>query len=173
MRKKETERLPLVSNVHRSLAAELTTLGYDVDLYVGASEYRVDIRIMDPTNKGQYITGILLDGPMYQNAESARDRDVLREQVLQQLGWNLIYVWSPDWWEDRDGVIRSIVEAIQRGKEEKEIQTPSKVESANMKESLNSAEQSQASSISVENGQSYPPSEPKERKIYEVVFSIL
>jgi len=114
-----SELIQLGSNLHRSLVSELKTLGYDTDLYVGTSGFRVDIGILDPDREGQYLLGILLDGPIYQNAESARDRDILRKQVLEQLGWTLLRVWSPDWWENKKSIIRSIVEAIQQVKDNK------------------------------------------------------
>ncbi|WP_136608738.1 DUF3320 domain-containing protein [Paenibacillus dokdonensis] len=117
------------SHVHRSLASELKSRGYQTDLYVGASGYRVDLGVLEPKSD-QYILGILLDGLMYQNAESARDRNILREEVLGQLGWNLLRVWSPDWWENREGVIRRIIEAIERGKEVKQLQIESKAQVA-------------------------------------------
>ncbi|WP_259618200.1 DUF3320 domain-containing protein [Paenibacillus doosanensis] len=111
--------IPIVSHLHRSLASELKALGYETDLHVGTSGYRVDIGVLDPEHRGQYLMGILLDGPMYENAETARDRDILREQVLRQLGWNLLRVWSPDWWENRHSVVRRMVEAIEHVKDYK------------------------------------------------------
>ncbi|ULL13802.1 DUF3320 domain-containing protein [Paenibacillus sp. H1-7] len=113
------EQIPLISNLHRGLTAELKIHGYDTEAYVGVSGYRVDIGILDPDNQGQYILGILLDGPMYQNAETARDRDILREQVLKQLGWTIYRVWSPDWWENKGRNIRLIIEAIQHAKDDR------------------------------------------------------
>ncbi|WP_088549167.1 DUF3320 domain-containing protein [Paenibacillus aquistagni] len=123
----------LVSHIHRSLAAELKNRGYHTDLYVGASGYRIDLGVLDPESH-QYLLGILLDGPMYQYAESARDRNILREEVLKQLGWNLIRVWSPDWWDHREGVMNRIVEAIERGREVEKLRAQSKAEVAAARE---------------------------------------
>lgn len=101
IRKKENgsclqERHHLKRFIQRSLARELKSRGYHADLYVGASGYCVDLGVLD-TESDHYVLGILIDGPMYQNAETARDRNILREEVLKQLGWNLVRVWSPDW----------------------------------------------------------------------------
>lgn len=142
-----SEQIPLVSSFHRSLAAELNVLGYETDLYVGASGYRVDIGILDPEHRGQYMLGILLDGPMYRNAESARDREVLREQVLRQLGWNLLRVWSPDWWENKKNVVRHIVEAIQRAKASK---SEAPLETKTARDSLSKPEEQPASSVKLD-----------------------
>ena len=45
------------------------------------------------------MAGILCDGPFYWSAADARDRDRLRGQVLEGLGWNLIRIWSPEWFQ--------------------------------------------------------------------------
>ncbi|WP_127492911.1 DUF3320 domain-containing protein [Paenibacillus glycanilyticus] len=118
------EQIALVSNLHRSLADELKALGYETEQHVGASGYRIDLGVLDPVNKGQYVLGILLDGPMYRDAEAARDRDILREQVLEQLGWNLVRVWSPEWWENKGNVIRQVVGAIEQAKEKTPVAVP-------------------------------------------------
>ncbi|GLX65724.1 DUF3320 domain-containing protein [Paenibacillus glycanilyticus] len=110
------QQISLVSNLHHSLADELKALGYETGLHVGTSGYRIDIGVLDPKNNGKYLLGIVLDGPMYRDAEAARDRDLLREQVLEQLGWKLVRVWSPEWWENKGNVIRQIVEAIEQAK---------------------------------------------------------
>lgn len=123
-----SEQVSLASNLHRSLAAELNALGYETELHVGASGYRIDIGVLDPVNKGQYVLGILLDGPMYRDAGAARDRDILREQVLEQLGWRLVRVWSPEWWENKGNVIRQVVEGIRKAKEStRQAEVPSVV----------------------------------------------
>ncbi|WP_435924162.1 DUF3320 domain-containing protein [Paenibacillus sp. DYY-L-2] len=121
------------SHIHRSLAFELKKHGFQTDLFVGASGYRIDLGVLLP-DSDQYVLGILLDGPMYQNADSARDRNILREEVLGQLGWNLLRVWSPEWWENREGVISRILEAIESGKEIKKIQNESKAQIAATRE---------------------------------------
>ncbi|WP_028609850.1 DUF3320 domain-containing protein [Paenibacillus harenae] len=104
------------TELHRSLADELRRRGYQVDLYVGASGYRIDAGIIDPDNPKQYRLGILLDGPMYNSAKTARDRDILRIQVLEQLGWRLHQVWLPDWWENREAELRKIETAMEQAK---------------------------------------------------------
>ena len=43
------------------------------------------------------------DGATYHSSATARDRDKVREQVLRGLGWNILRVWSTDWWFDAAG----------------------------------------------------------------------
>lgn len=111
------EYLSFSSSLHLSIASELKVLGYNTNIHVGVSGFRVDIGILDSEHQGQYAVGILLDGPTYQHAASARDRDILREQVLVQLGWTLLHVWSPDWWENKTAIVHRIVGVIQRSKD--------------------------------------------------------
>lgn len=159
-----SEHALLRSNLHRSLASELKSLGYDTDLYVGASGFRVDIGILNPDHEGQYLVGILLDGPIYQNAESARDRDILRKQVLEQLGWTLLRVWSPDWWENKRSILRNIVEAIQHVKDNKGKADLEKAEAVT--ENLIKAKQEVASAKHEALAQFNQPSKSEEMHIY-------
>lgn len=124
----QAKQIPLVSHVHRGIAEKLRQRGYETDLYVGTSGYRIDIGVRHPERGEQYVLGILMDGPMYRNADTARDRDILREQVLRQLGWKLYRLWTPDWWENADKVVDGIVAAIQRAANEQEDSTSAAIE---------------------------------------------
>ena len=44
--------------------------------------------------------GVECDGATYHSSKSARDRDRLRQEVLEGLGWHLYRIWSTDWFED-------------------------------------------------------------------------
>ncbi len=80
--------------VHDALAER----GWQSNLQVGCSGFRVDLGIIDKQNPDRYLAGIQCDGGNYHSAKSARDRDRLRQSVLQGLGWKLIRIWSTDWW---------------------------------------------------------------------------
>ena len=73
---------------------------------------------MHPDAQGTYLTGIECDGATYHRSATAQDRDKLREQVLRGLGWEILRVWSTDWWIDAeatleklDGKLRSLLAA--------------------------------------------------------------
>ncbi|MBD3920951.1 DUF3320 domain-containing protein [Paenibacillus sp. PR3] len=95
------------------IAEQLREQGYKVDLHVGTSGYRMDLAIVDPTDPGHYVLAVLTDGMSYREGATARDREVLREQVLRQLGWRIHRVWSLDWLDNPAKVIGQIVHAIQ------------------------------------------------------------
>jgi very-short-patch-repair endonuclease/uncharacterized protein YicC (UPF0701 family) len=75
----------------------LTTQGLTLHKQVGVSNYRIDLGVADPQQPGRYLLGIECDGAMYQSAPTARERDRLRQQVLEGLGWKMHRIWSHDW----------------------------------------------------------------------------
>ncbi|MCQ2510994.1 MAG: DUF3320 domain-containing protein, partial [Lachnospiraceae bacterium] len=80
-----------------SVARMLTDNGYTVTRNVGCAGFRVDIAVSHPSDAGVFMAGIMCDGQNYWSAEDARDRDRLRTQILEGLGWNLIRIWAPEW----------------------------------------------------------------------------
>ena len=73
-----------------------------------SASYRVDLGVRDPKQPGRYIAGIECDGAAYYAAESARDRDIVRQRALENLHWQLIRVWSPDWYRDSHAVVTEL-----------------------------------------------------------------
>lgn len=102
------------SDVAKSIAARLNEAGYDADLDIGTSEYKIDIGVMDPENSDQYCLGILLDGENYMAAATARDRNLGQPSVLKGLGWNLHRVWTLDWLDTPEREFAKIEDAIKR-----------------------------------------------------------
>lgn len=99
-------------DLHRSIAKRLIQRGYQVKINVGTSGYCIDLGVLDSDNSDKYLLGIILDGPVYRDAKTARDREVLRNQVLEQLGWKLHHVWALDWWDNADQQMKMIEQAI-------------------------------------------------------------
>jgi very-short-patch-repair endonuclease len=96
----------------QSVLDELTQRGWRVDAQVGCSGYRIDLAVRDPDTPGRYILGVECDGANYHSARSARDRDRLRQAVLEGLGWQLHRIWSTDWWLQRSKEVAKLEEAI-------------------------------------------------------------
>ena len=82
-----------------AIAEALKEQGYDTDLHVGRSAYRMDIGVVDPENPDRYILGIMLDGAGYGKSRTTRDREIAQVGVLEGLGWNILRIWSMDWWD--------------------------------------------------------------------------
>ena len=79
------------------VARALTGLGHQVDGQIGVAGLFVDLAVRDPDRPGRYLLGIECDGAAYHSALWARDRDRLRQQVLEDQGWILHRIWSTDW----------------------------------------------------------------------------
>ncbi len=93
------------SPFEEAVAGALGAAGWSVVPQVGVSGYRIDLGIVHPDRPGAFLAGIECDGATYHSAATARDRDKLREQVLRGLGWEILRIWSPDWWYDRASVL--------------------------------------------------------------------
>jgi very-short-patch-repair endonuclease len=85
------------SPFEQSVAATIRSFGFAVVPQVGCSSFRVDLGVIDPSNPGRFILGIECDGATYHSSATARDRDRIRQQILERLGWRIHRIWSPDW----------------------------------------------------------------------------
>jgi very-short-patch-repair endonuclease len=106
--------LPPESPFEEMVAAQLQKLGYQVHTHVGSKSFYLDLAIVDPEHPGRYILGIECDGAAYHSARSARDRDRLRQQVLEAIGWKIYRVWSTDWFRNPERELKQVVEAINK-----------------------------------------------------------
>jgi len=77
--------------------------GYQVEPQVGHAGYRIDMAIRHPEKHGTWLLGIECDGAAYHSSRTARDRDRLRQEVLEGLGWTLHRIWGPAWYHDQKG----------------------------------------------------------------------
>jgi very-short-patch-repair endonuclease len=97
-----------------SVLRTIRSWGYEVAAQVGTAGYRIDMAVRQPDRPGRFALGIECDGAMYHSSKVARDRDRLRQQVLEGLGWTLYRIWGPSWYRDRAGEERRLREAIER-----------------------------------------------------------
>jgi very-short-patch-repair endonuclease len=88
------------SDFETEVADRLRARGFTVDYQVGASGYKIDLGVRHPDFVERYLAGIECDGAAYHSSKSARDRDRLREEVLNDKGWQILRVWSTDWFDD-------------------------------------------------------------------------
>lgn len=88
-----------------AVAQALERRGWTLRTQVGVSSFRIDLAVVHPDAAGLYLTGIECDGATYHRSATARDRDRLREQVLRGLGWEIVRIWSTDWWIDWQGTL--------------------------------------------------------------------
>lgn len=91
-----------------SVAQALGRKGWQVHTQIGASSFRVDLGVVHPDFAGRYLAGVECDGATYHRSATARDRDKLREQVLRGLGWEIVRIWSTDWWVNPGGALERV-----------------------------------------------------------------
>ncbi|MER5383522.1 DUF3320 domain-containing protein [Streptomyces sp. NPDC002688] len=101
------------SPFEESVLAVLRGWGYRVQPQVGVAGYRIDLGLRHPRLPGAYALGIECDGAMYHSSKAARDRDRLREQVLNGLGWRLYRIWGTDWYRGRAAAELRLREAVE------------------------------------------------------------
>ena len=100
------------SPFEESVFQALTNRGVQLLPQFGVSQYRIDLAVVDPKQTGRFLLGIECDGAMYHSAFTARDRDRLRQQVLEGLGWKIHRIWSRDWIQNREAEIEKVLTAI-------------------------------------------------------------
>ncbi|MCY4600495.1 MAG: DUF3320 domain-containing protein [Acidobacteria bacterium] len=102
------------SPFEEAVAEALRARHHDVHHQVGSAGFFVDLAVVDPRQSGRYLLGIECDGASYHSARSARDRDRLRQQVLEGLGWTIHRIWSTDWFKYPTRELEKAEEAIRQ-----------------------------------------------------------
>jgi len=87
---------------------ELEKLGYQVIPQVGVSGFFIDLGIKHEDYKYGYLAGIECDGAAYHSSVSARDNDIVRQKVLEGLGWNIYRIWSTNWFDNPKSELKKL-----------------------------------------------------------------
>jgi very-short-patch-repair endonuclease len=90
------------------VAEALQKKGWQIHPQVGVSGFRIDLGIVDPDRPSKYLAGVECDGYTYHRSATARDRDHLRESVLRSLGWEILRIWSTEWWINADAAAKKL-----------------------------------------------------------------
>ena len=88
--------------------------GYECEPQLGTAGYFLDIAVRDPGKPGKFLMGIECDGATYHSAKSARDRDYLRQEILESLGWKIRRIWSTDWFKHPQAQIQPILNELEK-----------------------------------------------------------
>ena len=94
-----TEREP-DSDFEVFVMNQISAMGCEPVPQVGVAGYFVDIGVRHRDWPYGFVLGVECDGATYHSAKSARDRDRLRQEVLEGLGWRLHRIWSTDWFNN-------------------------------------------------------------------------
>lgn len=102
------------SELEVDIANVIRDLGYTVDYQVGTAGFRIDLGVRHPDRPGRYMLAVEADGATYHSALWARERDRLRQGVLEHLGWRFHRIWSTDWFQTRGREIERLKKALEQ-----------------------------------------------------------
>ena len=118
----ETGRLPFISSslsnhsennvMVQQICTALDQAGYVTEMFVGRSDFKVDIAVATREHPDQYILGILCDGKTYYETKTTRDREIVQPNVLRMLQWRVIRVYSIDWYENQERALNQILDEL-------------------------------------------------------------
>lgn len=94
------------------VADVIRSCGFLADPHVGSPGFRIDIGVRHADKPSTYLLAVECDGATYHGALWARERDRLRQDVLEQLGWRFHRIWSTDWFHDRQAEIERLRAAL-------------------------------------------------------------
>lgn len=104
-----------LGNMEQDIKVELEKLGYRVDTNLGNTDYKISVAVYDK-QLDRYLLGLECDYSAYQSSPSILERDVFRPAYLKSRGWNIIRIWSRDYYLHKAKVINSIVKEIEKAK---------------------------------------------------------
>lgn len=114
------------SDFEKEVCDFLKSKGYSVDTQVGCSGYRIDLGLKRP-GTSDYVLAIECDGATYHSSKNARDRDRLRQQILENMGWKFYRIWSTDWFKNRivaeENLLQAASGALEGGDEAADMAT--------------------------------------------------
>lgn len=137
---------PAENPFEASVAAALQARGWEVRTQIGVSGFRIDLGIVHPDKAGAYLAGIECDGATYHRSASARDRDQIREGVLRNLGWEILRVWSTDWFMRSEQALDRIDESLKGLLEKRREEDRQQAEAERRRSELTAADEMSESS---------------------------
>ena len=99
---------PADSPFEEAVREALTAKGWEVHSQIGVSGFRVDLGVRHPDHAGAWLAGVECDGARYHSSATARDRDRIRQAVLEGLGWSILRIWSTDWFRAPNATLQRV-----------------------------------------------------------------
>jgi len=138
-----------MSPFEEAVRRAVESVGYEVHPQVGVAGFFIDLGVVDPQKPGRYLLGIECDGAAYHSSRSARDRDRLRQTVLEDHGWIIHRIWSTDWFQRPGEQLRKVATAIEQAKLALAEARPVELESVAVDDIAREIEESLELSLSV------------------------
>ena len=99
------------TGIGKYIAEELSAYGYECRYDVGASDFKVDVAVVDPANKHRFVLGVLCDGT---DQFSVKDRNILQVQSLKRGNWNVLRINSVNYYNNPKREIKRIKDILDR-----------------------------------------------------------
>lgn len=96
---------PVENAFEAAIKSAVEAKGWELRPQIGVSGFRIDLGVVHPDHAGVYLAGIECDGATYHGSATARDRDKVRQAVLENLGWKIFRIWSTDWFRNPAAVV--------------------------------------------------------------------
>jgi transcription elongation GreA/GreB family factor len=83
---------------------------------LGVAGFYIDIAVHNPDRPGEFLAAIECDGATYHSGFSVRDRDRIRQEILESLGWKgrIWRIWSTDWFFNRAFEIKKLLNFLEQ-----------------------------------------------------------
>lgn len=98
------------SPFEEEVCKKLAEKGLEIHNQVGCSGYRIDMAVVNPKKPNEYLFAIECDGKTYHGTFSAKDRDRLRQEILEDRGWKVYRIWSRDWMKNSKKEIMKLMD---------------------------------------------------------------
>ncbi len=99
------------SGIGKYVAAELSSYGYDCRCDVGVSDFKIDVGVLDPGNKHNFILAILCDGDAN---FSIKDKYVMQTNILKRNNWNVIRLYAVNFFNNPKREIKKIKDYLDK-----------------------------------------------------------
>ena len=93
------------------IAEELSSYGYECRYDVGVSGFKIDVAVVDPKNRHKFILAIMCDTP---TRFSVKDRNVLQIQTLKRNNWNVVRLFSVNYYNNPKREIKKIKDLLDK-----------------------------------------------------------
>lgn len=101
------------SPFEEDVANVIQELGYEVVPQYGTHNFRIDLAVRHPSRPGEFMLAVEADGATYHRSLMVRERDRLRQQILESYGWSFHRIWSTDWFYDRTATVAILRAALE------------------------------------------------------------
>ncbi len=99
------------AGIGKYIAEELASYGYECRHAVGVSGFKIDVAVVDPKDRKKFILAIMCDT---HTGYSVKDRNVLQIQTLKRNNWNVIRIFTVNYYNNPKREIKKIKDLLDK-----------------------------------------------------------